>query len=298
LSTNLKSQIVISSSAVNWSQNVTTSESREDIVKMREAAVVTGAGSGIGREIARLLAGRGMDLVVVGRRAARLKALARELTGAHKVKVHILTLDLSKPGAPKKVKRFTDGRGFTVSVLVNNAGIGLFGEHDRIDLKALDGMLALNVVTLSGLCRIYGEAMRKRGAGRILNVASTAAFQPLPYMAAYAASKSFVLSLSEAMAGEMEGTGVTVSCLCPGPTDTEFFKGQEGKRVGFFAKGRLTDAKEVARIGVDMMFKGGTTRVVGFMNNLLVQSARLAPRKALVATAKGMLKGLSSTGPG
>jgi len=185
-------------------------------------ALVTGASSGIGEALARVHAAHGGDLVLVARSAARLQQLKVELEAAHSVHVTILCEDLAEPGAAARVFRQTEAAGLQVDVLINNAGVGGHGKFHERGLEADQQMMQLNIITLAELTYYYVQGMVARGAGRILNVSSTAGFLPGPLQAVYYASKAFVNSFSQALANELQGTGVTVTALCPGPVDTGF----------------------------------------------------------------------------
>jgi short-subunit dehydrogenase len=252
-------------------------------------ALITGATSGIGLEMARQLAAKQADLVLVARRAAELEKLARQLQVAHGVSVTTIVADLSVAGAAAGVFEEIRRRQITVDWLINNAGVGLYGDHADLDPADIAGMLQLNVIAVSDLCRLFGAEMKQRGSGRILNIASTAAYQPAPYFAAYGASKAFVLNFSEALAKELEDYGVTVSCLSPGPTQTAFFNGVDSKgiTVGYF-EGR-DDAAAVAGMGIDLMLRGGLSQIVGTRNYLRAFSARIAPRSVVAGFSKRFL---------
>ena len=258
----------------------------------KDVALLTGASSGIGLEMAELLAGRGVDLVLVARSADKLEGLGEKLSRETGATVHVLSVDLSEPEGARRVFDFTRTQGIEIDILVNNAGVGVFGEHTSLDRDKLDRMLQLNINAVCDLCHLFGAGMRRRKKGRILNVASTAAYQPVPYFAAYGASKAFVLNFSEALAKEMEDHGVTVSCLSPGPTDTGFFSeiDQQGVRNSQFDKAGRVGARSVAEIGIEMMFKGQLSRVVGTTNNLVAFSSRLAPRTLVASISKRMLR--------
>jgi short-subunit dehydrogenase len=234
-------------------------------------ALVTGASSGIGLEIARILA-RDHDVTLAARTAGKLDALAAELGGAH-----VVTVDLAEPaGARKLVAELP-----AVDVLVNNAGFGDWGAFATAAESKLDEMIELNVGALTRLARAYLPGMLERGHGRIMNVASTAAFQPGPLMAVYYATKAYVLSFSEALAEETRGTGVTVTALCPGPTASGFQAGaaMEDSRL---VKGRkLPSAAEVAAYGVKVMRRGDVVAVPGFANKAMAASVRFSPRPVI-----------------
>ncbi|HEX8803779.1 MAG TPA: SDR family oxidoreductase, partial [Acidimicrobiales bacterium] len=184
--------------------------------------LVTGASAGIGVEIARLLAQRGLGVTLVARRQERLRALADELTGAHGVRAEVVAADLADPGSRAAIAPTVAERGLTVDVLVNNAGVGTMGPVHRSSAPREVAAVRLDVEAVVDLCTTLVPGMVERRRGAVLNVASTAAFQPLPGQATYAAAKAFVLSFSEALATELAGTGVTVTALCPGPVDTDF----------------------------------------------------------------------------
>lgn len=258
-----------------------------------KSILITGGGGGIGMEMARLLASRERSLILVGRDVVRLQAAANELRSAHGAEVHVHSVDLSEPGAAQRLFEHTQEHGFHIDTLINNAGFGIVDAHVEIEPSRIYRMLQLNVVAVAELCRCYGEPMKQRRAGRILNIASTAAFQPTPYFAAYGASKAFVLNFSEALAKEMEDHGVTVSCLAPGPTDTAFFNSVDPHRIDgghFFRKEGRTDPREVAQAGVELMARGGLTHVVGTTNRLMILGNRLVPRAMVAEISKRMLR--------
>ena len=258
-----------------------------------KSILITGGGGGIGLEMARLLASSEHALILIGRDAVRLQSAANELRAAHGAEVHVHSVDLSEPGAAQRLFEHTQEHGFHIDTLINNAGFGIVDAHVEIEPSQIYRMLQLNVVAVAELCRCYGELMKQRRAGRILNIASTAAFQPTPYFAAYGASKAFVLNFSEALAKEMEDYGVTVSCLAPGPTDTAFFNNVDPQQIDgdhFFRKEGRSDPRKVAQAGVELMVRGGLTRVVGTANRLMILGNRLVPRKMVAAITKRMLR--------
>jgi short-subunit dehydrogenase len=260
---------------------------------MKSFSVVTGASNGIGLELARKLAARGHDLVLVSRDQSKLDKAAAAIAAAHPgLTIHTLAADLAAPSAARRVFEHTEQLGVEVDVLINNAGVGLYGEHVELEPEVLARMIQLNVISLCELCALYGREMQKRGRGRILNVASTAAYQPTPFFAAYGASKAFVLNFSEALAKELEDHGVSVSCLSPGPTDTGFFGDMDrrGVHASYFAKSSRHDAGDVAQIGLDTLFSGRLSKVVGSANYWRAWSARLAPRSVVASIAKGMMR--------
>ena len=264
----------------------------------RSTTLLTGATSGIGLEMARLLAARGHRLVLASRGAHRLHEVAAALRHDHGVEVHTTPIDLSEAGAAQRLYDLTRRAGLQVDMLVNNAGFGMLEEHVAIDAERLQRMLQLNVVTLAELCHRFGADMKRRRSGRILNVASSAAYQPTPYFGAYGASKAFVLNFSEALAKELEDFGVSVSCLSPGPTDTAFFDAVEPGRLGgghHLGKSGRADPRAVAQAGVDLMLSGGLSRVVGAGNRAMVFSNRFAPRTMVASISKRLLRPLDPT---
>ena len=239
---------------------------------MKKVALVTGASAGLGVEFARQLSKRGHRLVLAARRKERLDELARELGNARAV-----AIDLSKANAAAKLMADIGEEGETVDLLVNNAGFGLIGRFAELDARRERQMIDLNVGALTDLCRAVAPAMIERKSGAILNVASTAAFQPGPKMAVYFATKSFVLSLSEALHEELKPHRVKVSCLCPGPTRTEFGEVAGFGGNGLFDRVAMT-AEEVVEIGLKGLDANRAVVVAGWLNKLGAASTRFAPR--------------------
>jgi short-subunit dehydrogenase len=250
-------------------------------------ALVTGASGGIGLFMARELAARGFDLALVARREDQLQAVAAELARTHGATCRVLSTDLARPDAPARVHDWATGESLKVDALVNDAGFGLQGRFVETDPARELEMLQLNVVTLTFLTKVFARDMVARRSGRILNVASTAAFVPGPLMAAYYASKAFVLSLSVALANELAGSGVTVTVLCPGPTQTSFGStaGAEGSRL--FQSG-VMDPAAVARAGVEGMLAGRGMVVPGLRNRILASTSGLVPRAVTARIARGL----------
>lgn len=247
-------------------------------------ALVTGATSGIGLEIARLLASRGADLVLVARSKERLAEIKKSFEREHGVIVRVFDKDLSKPGAADDVYRAAQQSSGKIEALVNNAGFGGWGRFAETDLVSELEMIQLNVTALTHLTKLFLKDMVRAGRGRILNVASTAAFQPGPLMAVYYATKAYVLSFSEALSEELRATGVTVTALCPGPTHTEFGKRSGMGRTHIFAGPLVMTAANVARAGVEAMERGRAVVVPGAANKAISFSVRVSPR-ALVRRA-------------
>jgi uncharacterized protein len=245
------------------------------------AALVTGASGGIGLELARVLAREGYDLVLVARSADKLEGLAADLRRRHGTHVLVIPADLSDPSAPQSIYDKVQAERIDVSVLVNNAGFTLFNPFVEIPWEKNAELLAVNIVALTHLTKLFLPGMVERGYGRVLNLASTAAFQPGPLMATYYASKAYVLSFSEALHSELEGTDVTVTALCPGPTASDFQKRGDMESSGLVAGRKLPDARSVARAGYKALMRGQAVAVLGRRNWLYVQSIRLLPRKLI-----------------
>jgi short-subunit dehydrogenase len=240
-------------------------------------ALITGASGGIGEALARALATDHHDLVLVARSEPALRRLADELSAAHGVAVQVVAADLSAPGAATELVAALGGRH--IDVLVNNAGFGDYGPFHESDPAKVSQMIALNVATLTDLTRALLPAMVAAGSGRVLNVASTAAFMPGPLMAVYYATKAYVLSFSEAIADELRDTGVTVTALCPGPVATGFQAGADMGQSKLVKGKKLMTADECARIAVAGMKKGKPVVITGTMNKLQALSPRFMPRR-------------------
>lgn len=252
----------------------------------RRVAVVTGASAGIGRALARELAARGYDPVLVARRRPRLEALARELAEAHGVQARVVEADLAPDDGPDRVAEELQRLGLAVDVLVNNAGLGQFGDYVELDAAREQTQVHVNVVALTRLTRLLLPGMIERGRGRVLNVASTAAFFPGPLMAVYYASKAYVLSYSVALADETRGTGVSVTCLCPGPVETEFQAVSGTEYSDLHRNSVVLDVDRVATEGVDAALAGRAVHVPGVANKVSVFASRLFPRTFLARAVR------------
>lgn len=253
----------------------------------KKTALITGASGGIGLDLARLFAEGGYDVVLVARTEPKLKELAQELSSKHGTRALAVAADLADPAAPGLLMERLKAEGLQVDALVNNAGYGAYGAFVETDLDAELKMIQVNISALTALTKAVLPGMLERKSGRILNVASTAAFQPGPLMAVYYATKAYVLSFSEALANETQGTGVTVTCLCPGPTKTGFQQ-QAKMEQSRLAKGGLEmmDSLTVARSGYEALHRGQAVVIPGFVNNLLAQSVRLLPRSAVTTIVR------------
>lgn len=243
----------------------------------QQRVLVTGASSGIGLELAKVYAQHGYALVLLARSQAALEQLAAELRSQYKVGVEVLVADLRQPDAAVRVTQDLAQRGLVIDVLVNNAGFGLLGPHAQLGMQEQMDMLQLNMMALTQLTRLLLPGMLERNAGGVLNVASTAAFQAGPNMALYYASKAFVLSYTEALHEELAPNGLHVSCLCPGPTRTAFFAGDNLQNVRLLKFGSQS-ADEVARFAYAAFKRNQAIAIPGLKNWLLAFSTRFAPR--------------------
>jgi len=252
-----------------------------------KAALITGASSGIGYELALLFAKDGFDCILVARSQGKLDELAARLESEFRVKTLVIPKDLSKSSAVDEVYEEVTAASMPVDVLVNNAGFTVFGLFGETDLQAELEMLQVNVVALTALTKLFLKPMLARRDGRILNLGSTAAFAPGPLMAVYYASKAYVLSFSEALANELQGTGVSVTCLCPGATRTGFQKRgvMEDSRL---VQGEIADAASVARAGYEGLMARKTLVIPGFRNKLVPWMIRLSPRAMVPRVARRM----------
>jgi short-subunit dehydrogenase len=257
-------------------------------------ALVTGASSGIGREIARLLARDGVRLVLSARSETALNELAKELIEKHHVDVRVIPADLSEPDGARELASHLSTHKIVVHTLVNNAGFGTHGEFATSDPQLQDKMINVNVAAVTHLARAVLPQMVAMKSGRILNVASTAAFQPGPLMAVYYATKAYVLSFSEALSVELKGTGVTVTALCPGPTLTDFQRRAKMENSALFSANTMS-AGDVARIGYDAMKRGKRTVIAGAKNKLFVSAVPFLPRGMVLAVAKRLNSTREST---
>ncbi|MGC2140751.1 MAG: SDR family oxidoreductase [Methylovirgula sp.] len=247
------------------------------MAETRPTALVTGASSGIGLEICRALAENGFNLVLVARSEAKLAQLARELAAQHAITAEPLVADLAEPSAPQQIYDKLKSAGTRIDALVNNAGFGARGAFASLPLQHQLEMIAVNITALTALTRLFLPDMLTRKQGRILNVASVAGFQPGPNMAVYYASKAYVLLFSEGLAEELAGSGVSLTCLCPGPTKTQFAATADLNKSRLFQL-LPSEAGPVARQGVAAMLAGKRLVIPGVLNKVLAFSGRLTPR--------------------
>ena len=250
-------------------------------------ALITGASSGIGEVFARKLAARGRNVLLVARSEEKLVTLCNELGRSSSIRAQYVALDLSKPESPRLLFEESMKRGLTVDMLINNAGFGSMNEFAKLDLARELNMIDLNVKSLVELTHRFLQPMIERKQGVIINVASTAAFQPVPYMATYAATKAFVLSFSEALWEENRPYGIKVLALCPGVTETNFFEAARG----FKPPARVSQTpEEVVDTALRGLAQGKSHVISGWSNFLMTQSERLVPRSLIIRVAGRMMR--------
>jgi short-subunit dehydrogenase len=254
---------------------------------MSKTALITGASGGIGYQLAWLLASDGHDCVLIARNQDKLDELASRLQNECQVKTLVIPKDLGKSSAVDEIFEEVTAASLAIDVLVNNAGYPVFGAFTETRLETELDMLQVNVVALTALTKLFLHGMVERRAGRVLNLASTAAFEPGPLMAVYYASKAYVLSFSEALAEELRGTGVTVTALCPGPTRTGFQKRGE-MEDSRLVQGQIADARSVALAGYRGMMAGKRLVIPGFSNKLVPWVVRLSPRAMVPRVVRRM----------
>ena len=253
---------------------------------MKKTALITGASAGLGIEFARNFAKDGHNLVLVARRVEKMEALAEELKDKHGVEIKVMCKDLSKMDEVQSIFETLQKENIHIDFLVNNAGFGDWGNFHESDWEKIEGMLDVNIKALTKLTYLFIKPMIQKGEGKIMNVASMAAFQPGPLMAVYYATKAYVLSFSEAIRTEIKGTGVTVTILCPGPTESEFQSVANLGKSKLFKHTRIPTSKEVVDFGYRELMKGSMTVVPGFLNKIVVKSVRFVPRKLVLKVAR------------
>jgi hypothetical protein len=252
----------------------------------RQTALVTGGSGGIGLEIAKVLARKGFDLVLVARKRDTLEAAAGQPEGKYGARVHVFAADLRRAEAPQAIFDFLHNENIPIEVLVNNAGFGVGGEFADTKLQRELEMIQVNIAALTHLTKLFLPAMIKRKSGRVLNVASTAAFQPGPLMAVYYATKAYVLSFSQALAEELRNSGVTVTALCPGATATDFAATAGVGNSKLFTAFGIAHPDDVAELGVAAMMHGRRVAIPGIKNKIVAQANRFAPRAVSAKLAR------------
>ncbi|RED99766.1 SDR family NAD(P)-dependent oxidoreductase [Marinoscillum furvescens] len=253
---------------------------------MTPTALITGASSGIGKELARLHASRGGDLIIVARSTTKLLELKDELEAAHEVKVMAIPKDLSIPDSALEVYEAVQEAGLEVEYLINNAGFGDFGLYHETNWEREEMMINLNILALCQLTKLFGSDMVKRRSGKIMQVSSTAAFQPGPLMSVYYATKHFVQAYSEGLYEEWKEFGVSVTALCPGATESEFAKTADMQESGLFKGKNLPTSAEVASFGYEAMLKGEVVAIHGKRNALMAKSTKFVPKKLLLKAVR------------
>lgn len=249
--------------------------------------LITGASSGIGEVFARKLAARGRNVLLVARSEDKLITLCNELGRSNSIRAQYVALDLSKPESPARLFAEAEKRGLQVGMLINNAGFGSMGEFSKLELARELNMIDLNIKSLVELTYLFLKPMIERKQGAIINVASTAAFQPVPFMGTYAATKAFVLSFSEALWEENRPYGIKVMALCPGVTDTNFFEAARGQKPPARASQSPEEVVDTALRGLS---RGQGHVISGWTNFLMTQSERLAPRSLVIRLAGRMMR--------
>jgi uncharacterized protein len=247
-----------------------------------KTALITGASGGIGCELAILFAMNRHKLVLVARNEQKLNTLSNKISKKHGVPVKIMVRDLSEPSVPLKIYNELRSEKIHIDYLVNNAGFGNYGLFHKTDWEKEAGLINVNIMALTYMSKLFLKDMIHEGYGKIMNVSSTAAFQPGPMMSVYYASKAFVQSFSEALANETAGTGVSITALCPGPTNTGFEKTASLEESKLFKRFKLSSAKEVAEYGYKKMMAGQTVALHGTMNKLMIAASKMLPNKIIV----------------
>lgn len=256
---------------------------------MSQTALITGASSGIGWDIATLMGEKGYNLILVARNESKLQELKEKFKSTN-ISVDVIPLDLSESNSARKLFAATTGLGRTVDILVNNAGFGEAGAFDKIDLERQEDMINLNITTLTALTHLYMPSMKKNKNGHIVNIASTAAFQPGPYMAVYFATKAYVLSFTEALAEELEDTGVFATAICPGPTKSGFQDAAHMADAKLFKSNAIPTSMDVAKFTMDAIKGKKVVAIHGLANSSLVFAGRFAPRALARKIAKSLVK--------
>jgi short-subunit dehydrogenase len=259
---------------------------------MSKIALITGASTGIGKEFAREFAKDKMDVILVARSNDLLEENARELEATYKIKAYVYAIDLSAPNSANRLYEKTKADGLEVEYLVNNAGFGDHGYFAQSKLSKQEEMINLNILTLTKLTHLYVQDMKTRKSGTILNLASTASFQPGPLMSVYFATKHFVLAFSEAIAEELKQYNIKVCALCPGPTESGFPKLAGMSNNSFLepSKNKIPTSTEVAKFGYQKMKKGKVVSIHGFLNAFMANLVRFAPRSLVRKATYAMMK--------
>lgn len=255
-----------------------------------KTVLITGASNGFGMEFAKIFAKDGYNLILVARSTERLRKLGYFLQDEHQLEhVCVITADLTRPQAPREVYEEVKNSGLEVDILINNAGAGLHGLFAETDLDREKAIIQLNINTPVELTKLFLQDMKRRKSGKILNLASVVSFMPSPLMAIYGATKAFILSFSEALSNELKDTGITVTALCPGASNTMFFR-RAGAAHTRAANGSLSEPAEVAKDGYDALMHGETRTISGLKNKLQATSANIMPDMALAANMRHLME--------
>lgn len=254
-----------------------------------KTVLITGPTNGIGYELTKLFAKDGFNLILVSRNKPKLEEMANLLTKQFNNKVLVISEDLSKATSAKSIFEQVSKSQMEVDILVNNAGVALYGEFRNIDLKTELSMIQLNIVTLTELVKYFLPNMLQKNEGQIMNIASTAAFQPVPMMSIYAASKAYVLSFSEALSEELKQTGIYVTAVCPGPTNTGIIDASGGSNSKLF-QGKMMTPNKVAELAYKAVKKKKTVVITGLKNKILAEGVRLIPRSIVRKISKKFLE--------
>ena len=252
-----------------------------------KTVLITGASSGIGKELAYVYAENNYNLVLAARRIDKLTKIKKDIETRHPVSAEVIEIDLSKLNSAEKLYEKVKNKKITVDVLINNAGFGMNGSFEEIDINREESMLVLNMVTLTKLTRLFAKDMKEAGGGHSVNISSMAAFQAVPRFAAYSATKAYVLSFSEAIAYELKDDNVKVTAICPGATQSEFAE-VAGFSGGAFSN--MPTSRDLAEFTFKAMKTGKTTAIHGFKNRILVFSLRLTPRNLVTKIAAKMME--------
>lgn len=255
---------------------------------MNKTALITGSSNGIGYELARVHAEKGHNLALVARNKSKLDELKNELEEKHRIQVYVIGKDLSQVGAARDVYDELKQKNISVDYLINNAGFGDFGLFAESDWNKQESMINLNITTLAHFTRLFLPDMIRKKSGKILNVASTASFQPGPTMSVYFATKAFVLSFSEAVNNEVSSHGISVTALCPGATHSGFQASASMQDSKLFEGNNFPTSREVAEYGYKAMMKGKAVAIHGLKNSIMANSVRFAPRSLVVKMARKM----------
>jgi hypothetical protein len=254
---------------------------------MKEFTLITGASSGIGYEMAKILAAKNHNLILIARSQDKLEKIQAELKNQYDIDVQYFLYDLSEPNSAQDLFNEINEHKYQVTGLINNAGFGDYGNFIEMPLKKDEEMIALNVTTLLGLTKLFGAEMVKARKGRIMNIASLLSFLPFPYYSVYSATKSFVLAFTETVSAELQGTGVTVTALCPGTVETPFHT-DSMRKTNAMSANKPMPADIVAKAGVELFLNGKRKKIVGFVNWFLSNLPRVTPDILMMKIKKNL----------